>query len=98
MNSSIFTYTDSQETSVEALQERLLTALEAGEPRLTLDIDGLPSLDVGAIRGLITLLRRVRDAGGELMLRVTRDDLKRTLGVTALDRVFTIASPAGVAA
>jgi anti-anti-sigma regulatory factor len=37
------------------------------------------------------LLRRVREAGGELMLRVTRPELRSTLRLTALDRVFEVA-------
>ncbi|MGZ3560402.1 MAG: STAS domain-containing protein [Vulcanimicrobiaceae bacterium] len=98
MNSPVFAYKDPQPLSVEALQSELLATIEAGSPQVILDIDGLRSLDVDAIRGLITLLRRVRDAAGEVALRVTREDLKRTLSVTALDRIFTITREASGAA
>lgn len=90
VNSPVFAYKDPQPSSLEALQSELLATIEAGSPHVILDLDGLRVLDVEAIRGLITLLRRVRDAAGEIALRVTREDLKRTLSVTALDRIFAV--------
>ncbi|HEY8298174.1 MAG TPA: STAS domain-containing protein [Candidatus Baltobacteraceae bacterium] len=99
MDSHVFSYKHPRLAPIEAFQRALVAAHESDGARLLLDLDGLPSLDVEAIRGLITILRRVRDAGGEIALHVTREDLKRTLAVTALDRVFTIAvRPTGVAA
>jgi anti-anti-sigma factor len=99
VESPIFAYKDPQPSSLEALQSELLARIEEGTPRVILDLDGLRVLDVDAIRGLITLLRRVREARGEVALHVTREDLKRTLSVTALDRIFPIAREhSGVAA
>lgn len=61
---------------------------EEGIARVVLDLDSLPRLDTDAVRGLILLLRRTRDAGGEIALKVTRPELIRSLSVTALDRLF----------
>lgn len=73
-----------------AFEAAVLAALEAGASRVVLDLDSIETLDTRALRGLISLLRRVRSAGGELALRTSRPDLLRTLSVTALDRIFPV--------
>jgi anti-sigma B factor antagonist len=73
-----------------ALEAEVLAALEAGATRVVLDLDNIETLDTQALRGLISLLRRARSAGGGLALRTSRRDLLRTLSVTALDRVFPV--------
>lgn len=90
----MFSVTGTQPAALEELQAQILEVLAQGESTITLDLDPLPQLDVQALRGLIVLLRRVRDAGGRVTLHVTRGDLLRTLHVTALDRVFPIAEAA----
>lgn len=91
MEAQIFPYRDSQPGTLAALQASLVSAVERGR-RVIVDLDHLPVLDNPALRGLITLLRRVRAAGGELVLRVTRPELRSTLSLTALDRVFEVAA------
>ncbi len=73
-----------------AIEAATLAAFEGGATRVILDLDALDSLDHESVRGLISLLRRARAAGGELGLRATRPDVMRTLSVTGLDRIFTI--------
>jgi anti-anti-sigma factor len=80
--------------SIEAVQAAVLFALGEGAPRVVLGLDHLDRLDTQAVRGLITLLRRARDVGGELSLQVTRPDLLRSLRVTALDRLFPVVAAA----
>jgi anti-anti-sigma factor len=80
--------------SVEAVQAAVLFALGEGAPRVVLALDHLDRLDTQAVRGLITLLRRARDIGGDLALQVTRPDLLRSLRVTALDRLFPLVAAA----
>ncbi|MHB1549688.1 MAG: STAS domain-containing protein [Vulcanimicrobiaceae bacterium] len=92
VDSEIFTFTDSAPAAVEALQREMAAALADGQTRVTLDLDPIPTLDIAGIRGLITLLRRVREAGGEIALRTSRADICRTLAVTGLDRVFSVDS------
>jgi anti-anti-sigma factor len=91
IEAQIFPYNDSQPGAIAALQNALVTAVARGR-RVMLDLDHLPVLDNPAIRGLIMLLRRVREAGGELIVRVTRPELRNVLSVTALDRVFEVAA------
>jgi anti-sigma B factor antagonist len=73
-----------------AVETEVLTALENGAERVVLDLEALTALDTQGVRGLISLLRRVRAAGGELVLRAVQPGVRRTLQVTALDRIFQL--------
>ncbi len=85
MESILIEYRPSAYPVVEAA---VLAALAEGGSRVILDLDSLDALDTEGVRGLITLLRRARSVGGELALSSTKADIKRTLQVTALDRIF----------
>ena len=73
-----------------AIQAAVMSAFEAGAPRVVLNLDPLERLDSEGVRGLILLLRRSREIGGELALQVTRAEIVRSLQVTALDRLFPL--------
>ncbi|MBV8490789.1 MAG: STAS domain-containing protein [Candidatus Eremiobacteraeota bacterium] len=80
-----------QPHAYSALEEEVVSAFQAiGEDpiRVVLSLDHLDSLDNQGVRGLIALLRRSRSLGGELALRATKPNVRRTLEVTALDRLF----------
>lgn len=79
---------------LEELEAASLAAIDAGAGRIVFDLDRLERLDTEGVRGLITLLRRTRERGGELALRVSRPDILRSLKVTALDRVFPMVKAA----
>jgi anti-sigma B factor antagonist len=72
------------------LEDAVLRAHAQGHKRVVLDLDRLDGLDTAELRGLITLLRRSRQAGGELVLRTTKDEVIRALRLTALDRLFDV--------
>jgi len=74
--------------AIDAITRETLAAFEEGAPRVVLDLDKLARLDTDGVRGLITLLRRSREVGGEVALKVTRPELIRSLSVMALDRLF----------
>jgi len=78
------------------LEAALLAGLAAGS-RIVVDLDLLQTLDVANVRELIALLRRGRAVGGEFALRATNEDIRRSLAVTALDRLFPINGEAAVA-
>lgn len=88
MESPVFAFAPG---NLEGLEASISQALDAGAERIVLDLDGLASLDAAGVRDLITLLRRSRERGGDIALRVTRPAIVRTLHVTALDRLFTMA-------
>lgn len=79
---------DYQPTALDAMVDRVLGAFTEGASRVVLNLDVLPRLDTDGVRGLIVLLRRSREAGGQIALRVTRPELLRSLHVMALDRLF----------
>ena len=91
MQSIVFEY---RPAAFDALQASIVTAFETGVRRVVLDLDELPRLDSEAVRGLITLLRRSRELGGEVALHVTRPELLRTLNTLALDRLFPMVAAA----
>lgn len=90
MESILFEYRPEAQTQIEAA---VLAAMEAGAPRVVLNLDSLEHLDSAAVRGLIVLLRRSREIGGELALRSDREDIRRSLHVMALDRLFPVVGP-----
>jgi anti-anti-sigma factor len=79
---------DYQPSQLDAVTGKVLSAFADGSPRAVLNLDVLQRLDTDAVRGLILLLRRSREAGGEIALKATRPELLRSLQVTALDRLF----------
>jgi anti-anti-sigma factor len=83
-----FAFRSSGAEAVESLQRQLLDAIASGEKSVRVDVDGLPALDHAGLRALIRMLRRVRHAGGQIVLRVTRPEFRHTLNVLALDKVF----------
>jgi len=66
------------------------SALAANDRSLTVGLDGLASLDAAAMSSLIVALRRMREAGGSVMLLATRPELLQALAVSGLDRVFRV--------
>lgn len=87
---------DYQPKTLEDVSSRVLSAFADGAGRVVLNLDSLPRLDTDGVRGLIVLLRRSREVGGEIALSVTRPELLRSLHVMALDRLFPMVS--GIAA
>jgi anti-anti-sigma factor len=91
MESIVFEY---RPAAFDALQAAMLTAFESGASRVVLDLDELPRLDTDGVRGLISLLRRSREVGGEVALRVTRPEILASLNALALDRIFPMVEAA----
>jgi anti-anti-sigma factor len=78
-----------QPEAIPNLERAILSALGQGA-RVVLDLDALEILDTAGVRGLIALLRSARAVGGELALRSSKPAVRRTLEVTALDRIFAL--------
>lgn len=78
--------------SLPSLEAAVLAALDSGV-NVVLNLDTLDSLDTEGVRGLITLLRRSRSIGGEVSLRAGKPNVRHTLAVTALDRLFPLVGP-----
>ncbi len=81
--------------SLAALRSAAADACSSGAERVVIDIDDVGVLDSHLIAALITLLRDVREHGGDVTLLAERKSILDTLRITALDKVFTIAPPRG---
>ncbi len=79
--------------SLSALRSEAAAACAAGAERVVIDIDDVGVLDSSLIAALITLLRDVRERGGDVVLLAERKSILDTLRITALDKVFTVAPP-----
>ncbi|MDX6513034.1 MAG: anti-sigma factor antagonist [Gaiellaceae bacterium] len=75
----------------EELERALEAVLARGRARLVLDASGVPLIDSSALGLLTGAARRLRAAGGDLLLVSDDPRVRRTLEVTGLDRFFLVA-------
>jgi anti-sigma B factor antagonist len=73
----------------DAFLESLLPAVAPGV-ELVLHVAGLVFIDSTGVGALLDLLRRVQDAGGELVLYSPSPQLDAILTMTALDKTFKV--------
>lgn len=79
-----------QPSQLDSLVDEVVATFADGAREVVLDLDSLPRLDTDGVRGLILLLRRSRESAGEIVLKVTRPEILRSLHVMALDRLFRV--------
>lgn len=75
--------------SNETIENLALEAL-ANARNVVIDLDGVRSLEIEDMRCLVKLLKLSRNLGAEFALQTRRADIRETLAVTALDRLFTV--------
>ena len=69
----------------------LLTDLTgSGRNRLAIEFGGVEFMDSTGLGVLISGLKRCREAGGTLALVAPTEPVRKVLGITGLDQVFTI--------
>lgn len=77
-----------------ASQPRLADAVEdviaAGANHLVIDMAHATLVDSVGLGSLVSALRRLQEAGGDLRLTGIRPNVARVLAITQLDRVFAI--------
>jgi anti-sigma B factor antagonist len=73
------------------LKAAVQTALEGGARKLLLDCGATGYIDSSGLGALVTIARRVREAGGQLRLAGLNDDLRSLFELTKLDTLFAIA-------
>jgi anti-sigma B factor antagonist len=73
------------------LKQRVLEAVEAGERKVVIDFSNTGYIDSSGLGALVSLSKKLRDAGGELRLAGLNDDLRTLFELTKLDTLFTIA-------
>ena len=71
------------------LRERLMAATD-GVNRLVLDLREVTFLDSTGISVIVSVLKRMREGGGDLVLRSPTEAVRKVLEMTRLDNVLTI--------
>ena len=75
----------------ERFKQVVLQRLEAGERKFVMDFAESSYIDSTGLGSLVSLSRKVREAGGRLLLAGLNEDLRTLFELTKLDSVFEIA-------
>jgi anti-sigma B factor antagonist len=72
------------------LKDLIQAALDSGERKLLVDFSRTGYIDSSGLGALVSVSKRIREAGGELRLAGLNDDLRSLFELTKLDTLFTI--------
>jgi anti-sigma B factor antagonist len=72
------------------LKNLVQAALDRGDRRLLVDFSGTGYIDSSGLGALVSISKRIREAGGELRLSGLNDDLRSLFELTKLDTLFAI--------
>ena len=75
----------------QELKDLVQQALEQGERRLLIDFSRTGYIDSSGLGALVSISRKIREAGGELRLSGLNEDLRSLFELTKLDTLFAIA-------
>ena len=75
----------------QELKDLVQQALEQGERRLLIDFSRTGYIDSSGLGALVSLSKKIREAGGELRLSGLNEDLRSLFELTKLDTLFAIA-------
>lgn len=72
------------------LRDQLTTLADDGARQVTIDLSELEFIDSTGLSVLVSGLKRLREQGGDLMLRSPRPGTRKILEITGLTEVFPI--------
>ncbi|HKU59563.1 MAG TPA: STAS domain-containing protein [Gemmatimonadales bacterium] len=75
----------------QELKDLVFAALDQGERRILIDFSQTGYIDSSGLGALVSISKRVREAGGELRLSGLNEDLRSLFELTKLDTLFAIA-------
>ena len=75
----------------QELKELVQAALERGDRRLLIDFSRTGYIDSSGLGALVSISKKIREAGGELRLSGLNEDLRSLFELTKLDTLFAIA-------
>ena len=75
----------------QELKDLVQAALDRGERRLLIDFSRTGYIDSSGLGALVSISKRIREAGGELRLSGLNEDLRSLFELTKLDTLFSIA-------
>jgi len=74
----------------QELKELVQTALDQGERKILLDFGRTGYIDSSGLGALVSIAKKVREAGGDLRLAGLNEDLRSLFELTKLDTLFAI--------
>ena len=74
----------------QELKDLVQAALDRGDRRLLIDFSRTGYIDSSGLGALVSISKRIREAGGELRLAGLNDDLRSLFELTKLDTLFAI--------
>ena len=75
----------------QELKEKVLGRLEEGDRRFLIDFTSSSYIDSSGLGVLVSLSKKIREAGGSLRLAGLNEDLRTLFELTKLDTLFQIA-------
>jgi anti-sigma B factor antagonist len=72
------------------LKQKILDALESGEKKFVVDFSRTGYIDSSGLGVLVSLSKKIREAGGDLRLAGLNEDLHTLFELTKLDTLFAI--------
>ena len=72
------------------LKDQVLKALETAESKFVLDFSSTEYIDSSGLGVLVSVSKKIREAGGELRLAGLNEDLRMLFELTKLDTLFKI--------
>ena len=78
------------EAVISQISQQLFPLVGQAAPRMVLDFINVGHMSSSALGMLITLLKRIREKGGKLILCNIRPSIYEVFAITRLNEVFTI--------
>ncbi len=75
----------------QQLKKKVLDELKGGARRILVDFTDTAYIDSSGLGILVSLSKKIREAGGELRLSSLNEDLRTLFELTKLDTLFRIA-------
>lgn len=76
-------------TTIEAAEQRLLAAVDAGHRQLVVDLAGLDYISSAGLRVLLVVAKRAKASGGAVVLCSPRPFVKEILDVSGFSSIFS---------
>jgi anti-sigma B factor antagonist len=75
--------------SAPRLRSAVADAIEAGRPRIVVDLSGVEFMDSSGLGALVGCLKTTRQAGGDLRIAAPSEQVVMVLQLSNLDRILT---------
>jgi anti-sigma B factor antagonist len=75
-------------TGAPTLKEAVSEAVQNGQPRVVIDMEGVSFVDSSGLGSVVAALKQARSSKGDLRLAAPNQQVRVVLELTTLDRVF----------